>query len=265
MSTKHTKKADIINGRISLLFFYLLIFAGLLWAERFARYRYDLIFRPMLIWLLPALFGAAAIAFIALLVLWIKGGKKDNGKLFSPGFLLLLPIPLMAGFLLPWLTLFLNGLQFFRLATELIFYATLGGYIGYIGYYTVGSSALAAAAVFTWDILSLFYFYDRFLSPASMILNTEDFGYMDAPLAAILLIVAVAAGNLAALPFRKKCNPKLPASAILLPAGLTVLTLGVNGFFHLPLLAVRLMIFGSIGLIILFYIVLNILKKRKKN
>lgn len=265
MTTKHTKKTDIINARISLLFFYLLLFAGVLWLERFARYRYDLIFRPMLIWLLPALFGVAAIAFTVLLILWIKKGKTDSNKVFSLPFLLLLPIPLMVGFLAPWLTLFTTGLQFYRLATEVVFYAALGGYIGYIGYYKVGSSALVAAEVYTLDILALFYYYDRFLSPSSFILNTDEFGYLDGWVVALILMAAVLAGNLIALPLSAKTAPKLHPLALLLPGGLALLLLAVNGFFALPLLAVRIMIFGSITLIAAWFILWCVLKKRKKN
>ncbi len=265
MKKKHAKKLDIINGRISLLFFGLLLFAGVLWLERLARYRYDLIFRPMLIWLLPVLFGLTVAAFAVLMILWLKDGKKKDENLVDLRFFMALTIPLMAAFLFPWLTLFTTGLQFFRLATELVFYAALGGYAGYIGYHKVGSSAALLAGTLTLNILALTYYYERFLSPSSFILNTEEFGYLDGWIVALMLIAAVVAGNLLALLINRKQKVKLHPWAVLLHAGLTVVLLAVNAIFSLSILLIRIMIFGGITFMIAWYIAWCIHKKRKKN
>ena len=265
MSRKHAKKIDVINGRISLLFFGLLLFWELLWLERFARYRYDLIFRPMLIWLLPVLFGLAAGAFAFLLVLRLKRGKSETNQLFSISFLLPLPIPLMAAFLFPWLTLFATGLQFFSLATQLVFYAALGGFAGYIGYYKAAPFAAPLAAVLTLDILSLIYYYERFLSPSFFILNTEEFGYLDGWMVGLMLIAAVGLGNLFILLFNRKGKARLRLSMALPPAGLTILLLAVNILFRLPLLPIRILIFGGVLFIIAWYCIFCALKNRKKD
>lgn len=262
MAKKQPKFQDIINGRISLLFFYLLLFAGVLWAERFARYRYDYIFRSMLPWLLPVLFALAAVAFTVLLALWLKGGKKDSGKLISLSFSLLLPIPLMAGFLFPWLTLFANGLQFFRLATELVFYAALGGFAGYIAYYKVCPAAAWMAGAATLDILALFYFYDRFLAPSSFILNTAEFGYLPGWAVALCLAGAVLLGCLMLRIVHSK--KKLQPWHYLLPGALTVAVLLLNAWIPFEILPIRCMIYGSMALIGLWFLAWCILKKKKK-
>lgn len=264
MSNKHIKKQDIVNGRISLLFFGLLLFGGVLWLIRTARYRYDLIFRSMLIWLLPVLFGCAAIAFTVSLILWLKNGKKKNEKLMDLPLLMGLTIPLMAAFLFPWLTLFLNGLQFFRLATELVFYAALGAYIGYIAYTRLDTQAIFPAASSTLLILALYYFYDRYLAPSSLILNTAEFGYLDGWVVALLLMAFIALTHLGALLFFRKTIEKLPTWMFLLPAGLTLVILTVTAFIPLPLLAVRITVFGGMGLIAVWYALWCVLKIRKK-
>ncbi len=264
MSKKHLKKQDIINGRISLLFFCLLLFGGLMWLVRAARYRYDLIFRPMLIWLLPVLFGAAAIAFTVLLILRLRKGRPAEPKLVDLSFFLALTVPLMAAFLFPWLTLFANGLQFYSLATELVFYATLGGFIGYIGCAKVGNIALLPAVGTTLNILALYYFYARHLSPTSFFLNTEEFHYLDGWVIGLLLIALVAVAHLAALLLLKKTVKALPAWSLLLPAGLTAALLAVHSFIELSILPVRITVFGGMGLIGVWYVAWCVLKKRKK-
>lgn len=264
MSNKNIKKQDIINGRISLLLFALLLFGGLLWLIRTARYRYDLIFRPMLIWLLPVLFGCAAIAFAVLLILWRKGGKKKSEKLIGLPLLMGLMIPLMAAFLFPWLTLFLKGLQFFRLATELVFYAALGAYIGYLSHTRLGNQAIFTTASSTLQILVLYYFYDRYLAPSSLILNTAEFGYLDGKVVSLILIALITLLHLGALLFFRKTVEKLPAWMLLLPAGLTLIILAVTAFIRLPLLAVRITVFCGMGFIALWYLLWYLLKLRKK-
>lgn len=262
MPKKEYKKQNIINGRISLLFFYLLILAVVLWAERTARYRYDLIFRPMLPWLLPVVFGVAAVCFAVLLGLWLKSGRKDSEKLISPSFLLLLPIPLMAGFICPWLTLFANGLQFFRLATELVFYAALGGFAGYIAYYKVSPAAAWLAGAATLDILALYYFYDRFLAPSSFILNTAEFGYLPQWVVALCLVGAAALGCLVL----RIANAKkmLRPWCYVLPGGLTALLLLLNTWIPFGITPIRCMIFGGMALIGLWFLTWCLLKKQKK-
>lgn len=264
MAKHQIKKQDIINGRISLLFFYLLLFGGLLWLVRAARYRYDLIFRPMLIWLLPTLFGVVAIAFTVLLVLWIKKGRPQSEKLVDLPFFIILTVPLMAAFLVPWLTLFATGLQFYSLATEMVFYAALGGFCGYIGYAKLGTSALLPAAGTTLNVLVLYYFYARHLSPASFFLNTEEYHYLKGWAVGLILIAVVALAHLAALLLMRKAVNTLPAWALLAPAALTVVLLALHSFVEFPILAVRITVFGGMGLMAIWYLVWCLLKRYKK-
>lgn len=261
---KHTKNQDTVNGRISILFFGLLLFGGLLWLIRSARYRYDLIFRPMLIWLLPALFGAVAVAFAVMLAVWIKKGRPHSDKLMDLPFFIGLTLPLMAAFLFPWLTLFLSGLQFFSLATELVFYATLGGYIGYIAYCKLGSVAILPAAGMTLNALTLYYFYSRHLAPSSMFLNTEEYHYLSSSVTGLLLIALIVLIHLAAGLFLRKSVQPLPAWTLYAPAGLTVLLLALHAFIELSLLPIRITVFGGMALIVLWFILWSLLKKRKK-
>ncbi|MBR6793317.1 MAG: hypothetical protein IKM48_03030 [Clostridia bacterium] len=261
---KHTKNQDTVNGRISILFFGLLLFGGLLWLIRSARYRYDLIFRPMLIWLLPALFGAVAIVFGVLLAVWIRKGRPRSDKLVDLPLLIGLTVPLMAAFLLPWLTLFLNGLQFFSLATELVFYAALGGYIGYIAYCKLGSVVILPAAGMTLNVLTLYYFYSRHLSPTSMFLNTEEYHYLSGQATGLLLIALLLLTHVAAGLLLRKSVKALPAWAFYAPAGLTVILLALHAFIELAILPIRITVFGGMGLIVLWFILWSLLKKRKK-
>lgn len=264
MASKHTKHQDTVNGRISILFFALLLFGGLLWLIRSARYRYDLIFRPMLIWLLPALFGVIAVAFGILLAVWIKKGRPYSDKLVDLPFFIGLTVPLMAAFLCPWLTLFLNGLQFFSLATELVFYAALGGYIGYVAYCKLGSTAILPASAMTLNALTLYYFYSRHLAPSSMFLNTEEYHYLTGQTTGLLLIALIVLTHLAAGLFLRKSVKMLPAWTFYAPAGLTIILLALHAFIELSLLPIRITVFGGMGLMVLWFILWSLLKKRKK-
>ena len=261
MAKKNFKKHEIINSRISLLFFYLPVLAGVLWLERFARYRYDLILRHWLPWLLPTLFGAATLTFIGLLFLW-RRKKQENDRVFSLSFLMLLPLPLMAAFLLPWLADFMPGWQFFRLACELVFYASLGGFAAYIAYYKVGQSAAPMGGVLTVDILVLFYFYDRFLSPSSFILNTQEFGYLPDETVALILVALTAAVHLTLHVTTRKLQPALRPAEQFVPAALTALLLLLNAFLPLGITPIRWMIFGGMSAIGVWFWVWCLLKKK---
>lgn len=273
MAKQKFRKQDLINGRISLLFFWLLALGGLLWLESKARYRYDLVVRHWLTWLLPTLFGVAALLFGVLLFFWFKGGKKESKRLFSLPFLMILPLTLMAAFILPWLMDLMPGWQFFQLGTKLVFYAAFGGFIGYIGYYNVGKSAGAMAAALTLDALLLFYFYDRFLAPSSWILNTSEFGYLPAGGVAIIMAAVILAVHLAVYFLLRKEKPKIRPVELLLPGLVAILALAMNtalpklvslfgGTDPFGMTAIRWMIFGTIGAIGVWYIVWCVLKKK---
>jgi hypothetical protein len=273
MAKKHVKKQDVINGRISLLFFWLVLLAGILWLERFARYRYDLILRHWLPWLLPALTVAAAGTFAFLLIRWIKKGKPCTDRLFSPSFVMLFPATLAIAFFLPWIMDFIPGWQFFRLGCELALFGFVGGYIGYISHCFVGRTAIPLCAALTADVLVLYYMYKRFLFPGSFILTTAEFGFLTSNGAAALLLTATAAVTAAAWWSLRKEPKPLPMWVAGLPWLLTVLALAlpiylpdVLGLFGMEdpfgINAVRGIIFGSLGTISAWFILWSVLKKK---
>ena len=273
MANKHAKKQDVINGRISLLFFWLVVLAGILWLERFSRYRYDLILRHWLPWLLPLLTVAAAGCFAFLLIRWIKKGKPCTDRLFTPTFVMLFPATLAIAFFLPWVMDFIPGWQFFRLGCELALFGFIGGYIGYISHCFVGRIAIPMAAALTADVLVLYYTYKRFLSPGSFILNTAEFGYLTAEGAAALLLIAAGAVTLLALLAGRKEPKGLKTWTLLLPWLLTVAALAVPvylpvvlGWFNVAdpfgINAVRGMVFGSLGAVSFWFILWSVLKKK---
>lgn len=262
MAKKQLNQKETAVGRISLLLFWLILFWGILRLERLAHYRKDLILHQWTPWLLPTLFGVALLGFVILLFLWIKGGKKESTAFFSLPFLMIFPLTLAIGFLVPWLMNFMPGMQFFRLGARLVFYAAVGGYVGYIGYYLLGKNAAPMAAALTADCLALFYFYTRFLSASSFILNTAEFGYLPAGWAAAILIALLAAVHLLLwLPTRKQ-KPALRPLEFFLPGGIAALLLVLNAVIPFGITPIRWMIFGGIGAITLWYIAWCLLKKK---
>ncbi len=250
MAKRELKKTEIITTRISILFFHTLALCGLLWAENFARYRYDYIFRNMLPWLLPIL-AAAGMALLAYLtVCYFRKGRAAEKKVLSPSFGIYLALPLPALFFFPWLTHFGEGLQLFKLALSLVFYGLVGYFIAFILYHNIKPAAALLTFSITGNALLLTYFYKMYLAPSRYILLGAEYGYltpwgMAALLAGILIALTVLcvllAGNGAL---------RLPKSAVLLPAGLTllllILPLALDSLLSGVLM--RSLIFGGIGL-----------------
>ncbi len=265
MAKHSSKKAEIRSSRITLMFFQTLLLSLLLWAENFAYYRFDYIFRGMLPWFLPI---AVALSSALLVYLILRCKKKAEQKqVFTPDFLVLLALPLPALFLFPWLSTFGKGLQLFKLSILLVFLGVLAYFIGYLLYHLIRPAAALLCGVITANALALTYFYRMYLSPSRYILNAAEFGYLPIWAAAlilcgilgILLLVALYIGR--AKPYAI-AKPWLVAPAgftALLLLGLTIADPWLSGTM------IRILIFGGIGLQLLWLILNCVLLKLKKN
>ncbi len=250
MAKRELNKKEILNTRISLLFFYTLVLCGLLWAENFARYRYDYIFRNMLPWLLP-IFGAAALGLLAYFVVdYFRQNSRKNPKVLSPSFRIYLALPLPGIFLFPWLTLFGNGLQLFKLALSLILYGLVGYFIAFILYHYIKPAAALLTYAVTGNILILTYFYKMYLAPSRYILLGAEYGYLTSWGMAIVLAVLLAVLTALCCFFGRDSALRLPQKVLLLPAGLTLLLL-ILWLALDPLLSgvwIRVLLFSGLGL-----------------
>ena len=227
MAKKQMNEQETINGRISILFFYSVLMCLFLWAERFARYRYDYVFRKMLPWVMPILLCLCVAGFVWL-VLRACRQKDPKEKIFSASFgAYLLAAPIMA-LLLPLLSYLGAGLQLFKLATEAVFYLLIGYFIAYIVYYKVKPAAGLLAWGITAQVAWVIYFYERQLSPTTGILNAPEFGYLTPVGGALvtggLVAVVTAAMYLLGKAERFRLKKRLPA----VPAVLSVLFLAVT-------------------------------------
>ena len=250
MAKRKLKRSEIIATRTSILFFHTLVLCGLLWAENFARYRYDYIFRNMLPWLLPIL-AAAGVGLLS----WLVAGyfrKSDRGetKVLTAPFRIYLALPLPMLFFFPWLTLFGNGLQLFKLSLTLLFYGLLGYFIAFILYHSIKPAASLLTYALCGNALILTYFYKMYLAPSRYILLGAEYGYLTPWGMAAVLAGILAALTVLCLLLAGNGALRLPKKAVLLPAGLTLLLLVLPLALDSLLsgVAMRVIIFGGIGL-----------------
>ncbi len=266
MAKHSSKKNEIRSSRISLMFFQTLLLSLLLWAENFAYYRFDYIFRGMLPWFLPI----ATFLSIALLVFLVQRRKRqtetEQMRVFSPAFGVVLALPLPAIFLFPWLASFGKGLQLFKLAVLLVLAGVVSYFIGYLLYQLVRPAAALLCGSIAANGLALTYFYRMYLSPSRYILNAAEFGYL--PIWATALILCGILGILLLIVLyinRAKAYP-LAKSIFVAPAGFTALLLIAVTIADpwLSGLWIRILIFGGIGLQVLWLIINCVLLKIKK-
>ena len=263
MAKKQINQKDILNGRISILFFFELLMCLFLWAERMANSRYDLIFRQMLPWVLPVLLGLCAGGFVWL-VLKARKKKDTMETLFSPAFgayLLVMPI---LGIALPLLSYTGTGLQLFKLATESAFYLLIGHFAAYLAYYLSRPSMGSLAWILAGQTALGIYFYERQLSQATGFLNAEEFGYLSTPVSALIhgaLIVLLA---LAAFLLGKVDRFKVKPLLYFAPTGLWLLFLLVHTVFSFSFSVRLAWLLCTIGLIVLGFITLCVLFRKKK-
>lgn len=266
MAKHSSKKGEIRSSRISLMFFHTLLLSLLLWLENFAYYRFDYIFRGMLPWLLPI----ATVLSVGLLIFLALRYKKqiptEQLRVFSPAFAVLLALPLPALFFVPWLSTFGKGLQLFKLAVLLLFLSVLAYFIGYLLYQLVRPSTALLCGSITANTLALTYFYRMYLSPSRYILHAAEFGYLPAWAVALILCWILGSLLLVALYINRTKTYGLAKSIFVAPAGFTALLLLFTTIADpwLSGLWIRILIFGSIGLQILWLIINCVLLKIKR-
>lgn len=167
---KPAKRIKPISRRLIVLPCFCLLAGVLLWLARFARYRYQYVFRDFLPVILPAFAGAVLIAWIVLLILRLRG--KSGGAVFSTDFLLFLLGELFLVPALPCLTLFSPIPILFRIVSFLTLLLICGGAISYALWHLRAKPLGAFAGAVTLD-LAAFLFYDRlYTDPAAAILST---------------------------------------------------------------------------------------------
>ncbi len=255
----------LFSSRASLLFFWCLLMIPLIYAERFARYRYDYIFRGMLPWLMPLLIALFCALFAFLLIRWWRKGRPQEQQIFSTPFILyLLAAPLLA-LLFPYLVLNALGLNVFKLVTDLVLFSFFGYFAAYLLYYIVKPS-MAALAVLVTLCGALTGFYFRFyFSASSPMLTTNEYHYLPAWSAALIL-----GGILLALlllwrllpRFRALSRFRLSFLQTLLPPALSLIFLSL-ALFWLPGIVLSGLFFGQLALQILWLALFVALKKMK--
>ncbi len=192
MSKNQKEQKERLNGRISLLFFYTLLMCLVLWGERTARYRYDLIFRKLLPWLLPV---AAALCVAGLVWCILAARRTKSRQVISPAFGAYLLVAPILCFCLPMLSYLGKGLELFKLAVEGCFYLMIGYFVAFLLYHKTAKSVGLLAGGAAARIALVVYFYRRQLSPATGILNLPEYGYLSPAAGALitaLLILAIA-------------------------------------------------------------------------
>lgn len=250
MAKRELKKSEIITTRTTILFFYTLVLCGLLWAENFARYRYDYIFRNMLPWLLP-IPAAAGLGLLAWQVVrYFRKSDRGEKKILSASFRVYLALPLPMLFLFPWLADFGNGLQLFKLSLTLLFYGLLGYFIAFILYHSIKPAAALLTYALCGNALILTVFYKMYLAPSRYILLGAEYGYLT-PWGMVAVLTVILAVLTAVCFFLARADAlRLPRKAVLFPAGLTLLLLVLTQALDAMLsgVAIRAVIFGGIGL-----------------
>lgn len=267
MAKHSSKKNEIRSSQITLLFFHTLLLGALLWAENFAYYRFDYIFRGMLPWVLPI----ASVLSIALLIFLAQRCKRqkeaETPRVFSPAFAVFLALPLPAIFLFPWLSAFGKGLQLFKLSVLLLALGVLAYFIGYLLYQLIRPAAALLCGSIAANALALTYFYRMYLSPSRYILNAAEFGYLPGWAVALILCGILGILLLAALYINRTKAYALAKPVLVVPAGFAALILLATTIADpwLSGLTIRILIFGGIGLMVGWLIFNCVVLKLKKN
>ena len=264
MANRTLKKSELVNSRITLLFFYTLLLGGVLWAENFARYHYDYIFRAMLPWLLPAL-AALSIALVVFLLLNYAKVPKENA-VFSDSFLIYMAAPLPLLFLVPWLSMFGKGFHLFKLSVLMLLCGLVGYFISYILYHKIRP----AASLLCWSLLAnglaLGYFYRMYLSSARYILNGAEFGYLPAWAMALILCALLIIVMLFCIMLGNFKQFRLAKYTLIVPVVFSALLFLATVLLDslLSCLWLRILIFGGIGLQVLWLMLQCLIIKMKK-
>ena len=254
MSNSKFNKSELFNGRLSVLFFWSLLMAALLWAEReiWGR-RPSLIFREMLPWLMPIVFGVFAIVLILLAIFW-KKGKTRTDKFFSVPFLVYLTAaPFLAAFL-PWSAIFFPADQLFGYILDVLFIGLIGYFIGYIFFATISRAAGLLAGYSTLCAAILAGYHQIYINSGNAFLSIDY--YPNEKLAAFAIAVILLAVAFALLIGASKKKLSLKKPAILIPFGVTALIMLTSAFFRsqIPIAAREWLALGGIAALALWLI-----------
>lgn len=263
MSNAKAKKSELIIGRISILLLWSLLMGVLLWAERHAWGRRNLIFREMLPWLMPILFGVVALLLIGLAILWKKGITRKD-KLFSIPYLVYLTAAPFTAVFLPWTAIFFPANQLFGFILDFLFVALVGYCISYPLFAKVAPAAGLLAGFSTLCAAILAGHHQIYISVANAFLDINY--YPDERLIASIVAVLL----LVLLFILRRCARKngvpLRKIALLIPFGATALLLLASAFFRwaIPVAARGWLSFGGILALALWLIVRTVYERIKK-
>ncbi|MBQ3085656.1 MAG: hypothetical protein IJC46_09435 [Clostridia bacterium] len=264
MANNKAKKTELIIGRTSILLFWSLALGALLWAERTAWWRSDLIFKGMLPWLMPALAGVFLLLTAAIILLWKKVGARED-RLFSTPYLLYLAAAPIPALLLPWTAIFQDKLQLFSIWISVLFVGLIGYFAVYVIHANHSPAAGRLAAFTALHAMLLVGYHKLYLRGSNAFLEIK--GYPNQTLMAIVATVLTAAIAFLLLRSKKKgCRLTLAA---LLPtvAVSAIVMIGSALFFAKLPVALRSnwLTLGTIGVEIIWMIVsIVLLKQRKK-
>ena len=264
---KHAKNnLEILSARISLVFFNCLLMGLLLYAERFARYRYDYVFRRMLPWLMPLLIFIAAAVFAVLLFRYYRGKKQAESRIFTIPFILyLLVAPLMA-LIFPYLVLTGVGLNVFKLVTFLVFCAYLDYFTAFVVYYTLNPALSALCWLITADCVAFCYYFELYFSASAPIMNAPEYHYLS-PKACMPVVTGILLTVyliwLTGCRFSRFRVFRLSWYIPAVPLALTACALAVLAFFSLSSVVKTALYYGTLGAMVLWFIMICVIKKKK--
>ncbi|MBQ7090183.1 MAG: hypothetical protein IJN82_03615 [Clostridia bacterium] len=263
MSNVKLKKSELINGRLSILLFWCLLMGALIWAERNAWGRTTLIFRGMLPWLMPVIFGAFALAIILLAVLWKRGLARKEALFSTPFLIYLAAAPFTIAFL-PWLAIFFPATQLFGFVLDALFVALIGYFISYILFakFSPAAGLLAGFSTLCAAVLAGHHQIYIAVNNAYLMIDRYPAEALVAPIvAAVLLILLFTLQILAA-----KKGADLKKLALLIPFGITALLLLTSAYFRslIPVAARGWLAFGGIIAIALWLIGRSVYDRIKK-
>ncbi len=265
MTKPKIKKSDLVNGRLSILLFWSLLMGVLLWAERNAWGRTNLIFRGMLPWLMPIIFGVLALILIGLIVLWKKGITRKD-KLFSTPYLVYLTAAAFTAVFLPWPAIFFPAAHLFGIILDFLFVALIGYFISYIFFAKLSPTAGLTAGFTALCAAVLAGHHQIYITVANAFLQIDHYPNekLIAPIVAIVLLELFIVLQIAA----QKKGLSLRKIALLIPFAVSALILLTSAFFRtlIPVAARGWLVLGGIAVLALWligYTIGNQIKNRK--
>lgn len=264
-SKKGMTKLERFSLRATLLLLWCAFLGGLLWAERFAYYRYDYIFRLYLPYVLPAFAGLTLIGFVVAVLLLVKGKKPERERLVNLPFVIVLLVPLLLAFGLPACVMYGVGLNIFKLTTLLVFWFGMGYFISYLLYFLHSPAAAVRGISATLFSLVPWCYYAVYRSPSAAIMMSVQYKYLTPTGAAVAFSAGLLAVHLVGLLLGKMqkrfrtprwVNWVAFALSVICLFALNWLPLGADEFLWLAL--------GNLALQMAFLAVACLLKKTVK-